>query len=268
MIIRTLRSLALLSAALVTMACGGQDTQPTDSTDELSRDLLDQPLTDGRSTPVAADPDLAQEGPRVPVAQVGVNRGSAEAPVKVVELSDYGCGYCRQFHEEVFPILLSDFIETGMVEWKFVPFVTGMWDSSLPATEAAECVYAQSEQAFERVNSRLWEEQSAWKRSDEPAAVVREWVTELDVDMESYDACVTGDERLGRVASATTLAQQVGVRGTPTFIVIGYPPLQGALPLDVFQEVLTAVHAEALERQQGGGGGEGAGSGSDEGGGA
>lgn len=231
-------------------ACGSEGPDGSSDTEDLSRSLLQEPVTDGRSTPVAVDPELARQGPRVPVAQVGINRGAVEAPVKVVELSDYGCGYCRQFHQETFPVILSDFIETGMVEWKFVPFVTGMFDGSLPVTEAAECVYAQDEQAFETINRRLWDDQGAWKRSEEPGAVVREWVADLDIDQDAFDTCMSEDQRLPRVASATTLAQQLGVRGTPTFVIIGYPPLQGALPTEMFQQVLAAVYDEVTRRRQ------------------
>ncbi|NNF12481.1 MAG: thioredoxin domain-containing protein [Gemmatimonadetes bacterium] len=239
-----IRCVATFLVVAAVVACGGGPAPDDASTEELNRELLTQPVTDGRTTPVAVDPSLTQEGPRVPVAQVGINRGSAEAPVKVVELSDYGCGYCRQFHQETFPTLMAEFIETGMVEWKFVPFVTGMFENSIAVTEAAECVYGQDPNAFDALSDRIWDEQSTWKGSDEPAAVVRPWVAELGVDMDSFDSCLANDEQLSRVASSTTLAQQLGVRGTPTFVVVGYPPLQGALPLELFQEVLTAVHAQ------------------------
>ncbi len=241
------RTLAVLVAAVLLGACGSDGADAEGGTDALTRDLLAEPVGDGRSTPVAVDPSLADTtAPRVSVSRIGFNRGRTEAPVKVVELSDYGCGYCRQFHQETFPTLLSDFIETGMVEWKFMPFVTGMFDNSLAVTEAAECVYVQDEEAFEVLSRRLWDEQAAWKGSDEPGVVVRDWVSELGVDVGAYDTCLAEDERLGRVASATTLAQQLGVRGTPTFVILGYPPLQGALPLEMFQEVLTAVHDQAV----------------------
>ncbi|MDX1645571.1 MAG: thioredoxin domain-containing protein [Longimicrobiales bacterium] len=246
------RTILGLATALLVAACGGDERSdaPGSSTESLTRDLLSQPAGDGQSTPLAVDPSLAQEGARVPVSALGFDRGSVEAPVKVLELSDYGCGYCRKFHMESFPTILSDYIEAGMVEWKFVPFVTGMFDNSLAVTEAAECTYVQDEAAFESLNTRLWEDQSAWKRSDEPMQVVREWVSGLGVDMDAFEACVTNDERLSRVASSTTLASQLGVRGTPTFIVLGYPPLQGALPLEVFEQVLTAVHAEAMRNAE------------------
>lgn len=247
------RIVLVASTMFLAAACGGgESADDGEDTESLTRDLLSQPAGDGQSTPLAADPSLAQSGERVSVSSVGFNRGLVEAPVKVLEMSDYGCGYCRQFHLETFPTVQREFIQTGMVEWKFVPFVTGMFDNSIAATEAAECTYVQSEEAFEAINSRLWEEQGAWKGSDRPEEVIRGWVSELGVDMSSFDACVADDEQLDRVASSTTLAQQLGVRGTPTFVVLGYPPLQGALPTEVFQEVLTAVHRRATQEQQGG----------------
>lgn len=237
---------ALAAATILLGSCA--DEAPSSDTRELSRDLLAQPVSDGRTTPVAGTPPLSGQEARVPVSQVGVNRGLVEAPVKVVEMSDYGCGYCRKFHEETFPTLLKEFVDAGKVEWKFVPFITGMFDNSLAATEAAECTLAQDKGAFELLNDRLWEQQPAWKGSDAPEAVVRSWVGELGIDMMAFDRCVGGDERLPRIASATTLAQQLGVRGTPTFVVVGYPPLQGALPLETFREVLTAVYDRATEQ--------------------
>jgi protein-disulfide isomerase len=242
--------LALCGTLTASAACSEAESSAADTTD-LSRSLLAEPLDDGSSTIIAADPALADDGgPRVPVSQVGFNRGSEDAPVKVVEMSDYGCGYCRQFHEESFPTLMEQFIETGMVEWKFVPYITGMFEHSLVATEAAECTYAQDSEAFETLNRRLWLEQAAWKRSSDAEAVVHDWVSQLGIDMDAFQTCVTDNELLPRIAGSTKLASQIGVRGTPTFIVLGYPPLQGALPLETFQEILTLVYNENAQIMQ------------------
>jgi protein-disulfide isomerase len=217
-----------------------------EGTEDLTRSLLSQPAGDGTSSPVPVGDPTALDAPPVQVALVGINRGSEDALVKVVEMSDYGCGYCRQFHQESFPTLKREFIETGMVEWKFVPYITGMFNNSLAATEAADCTYVQSAEAFERLNGRLWEEQSEWKNSSEPEGVVRGWVSELGIDMGVFDSCLAEDRQVPRIASATTLARQIGVRGTPTFVVIGWPPVQGALPLEMFQSLLGTAHAQLV----------------------
>jgi protein-disulfide isomerase len=251
---RKILSVVLMAGATLVGGCSGEPDG--DGTSDLSRSLLAAPAGssgDGLSTPIAADPSMgSMDGPRIAVSDVGINFGVVEAPVKVVEMSDYGCGYCRQFHQESFPTLLTEFMDTGMVEWKFVPYITGMFGNSLPATEAAECTYAQQESAFERLNNRLWNEQSAWKGSDEPAEVIRPWVEELDIDMDAFDSCMANDDRLERIAAATTLARQLRVRGTPTFVVLGFAPLQGALPLETFQELLTAVHTDITSRDSAG----------------
>lgn len=244
-------ALAALCLALAISACSDADGAPEGATSDLTRALLDQPASDGVSTMIPSASSIPDDGgPRIRVSEVGINRGSVEAPVKVVEMSDYGCGFCRQFHQETFPSILAEFIETGMVEWKFVPYITGMWQTSLPATSAAECAYQMSPVAFESLNHRLWEEQREWKGSGDGAAgVVRGWVTELGLDMDAFDTCLAGDAQVRRISQATSLAAQLGVRGTPTFIVIGadaYPPIQGALPLDAFRQILTVVHGETV----------------------
>lgn len=243
--LKTVLLLALSGVA----ACGAAPAED-DGTEDLTRSLLAQPAGDGISTPLAVDQSMASQGPRVSVAQVGFNRGDTTALVKVVEMSDYGCGYCRQFHEESFPAIRAEFIETGMVEWKFVPYITGMFENSLVATEAAECTYAQSPEAFESLNARLWDEQATWKRSNDPESVVHPWVAALGLDMTEFNACLDDDDRIPRIASATTLAGQIGVRGTPTFVVIGWPPLQGALPVDMFRDVLQAAHNQLVALQE------------------
>lgn len=250
MIRNALCAIALCGALTVGCADSGS---VEDSTSDLSQSLLTQPADDGRSTLIGGDPALQDDGgPRVRVSEVGFNRGVEEAPVKVVEMSDYGCGYCRQFHQQTFPAILSEFIEAGKVEWKFVPYITGMFDNSLVATEAAECTYAQDVDAFERLNRRLWDDQSAWKGSGDPEPVVRAWAAELGIDMAAFDTCLAQDQRIDRIAAATTLARQIGVRGTPTFVILGYPPIQGALPLETFREVLNMVYAESEGAGEGG----------------
>jgi protein-disulfide isomerase len=240
-----LLAVALFSGACVVTACA--DDAPPPATSDLTRSLLTEPIGDGVSTPMGEIQALSQQEPDIPLTEIGYNRGDVDAPVKIIELSDYGCGYCRKFHEETYPTLFTQFVESGMVEWKFMPYITGMFDNSLVASEAAECAYVQSETAFEALNSKLWANQSEWKGSDSPEPVVRGWASEVGIDMAAFDACLAEDSGFERVAGATAIARRLGVRGTPTFILLGgYPPLQGALPLETFQQVLYAVYGEAI----------------------
>ena len=64
--------------------------------------------------------------------------------------------------------------------------------------------------------------------------------------VDRWRSCVTGGLRNDRIAAGTQLSQQAGVRGTPTFFVVGYAPIPGALPLELFREVLDTAHAVAI----------------------
>jgi protein-disulfide isomerase len=183
----------------------------------------------------------------VDISLLGSNQGSPEAPVRVIEFSDYGCGYCRKFHQETWPTLVREFVDAGKVEWKFLPYVSGMFENSTAATVAAECALEQGDAPFRTMNSLIWEHQAEWKRAADPAPVLRGLAGEARVDVMRYDSCIAEGRRARRVDAATLLAQQNGVRATPTFFVVGYPPLQGALPTEVFVQVLNMVYEEVTK---------------------
>ena len=239
---RTALLATAITGAVLCGGCGAEGEPEGTSTEGTTRSLLNQDFVGGPSTPVEGDADLTSRVTRqYNIPELGHNLGSVEAPLKLIEYSDFGCGYCRRFHEETFPALREQFIETGRIEWKFTPFITGMFDNSLAVTEAAECVREQSEDSFWAFSDRLWQRQGEWKGSGEPEAMARSWARELGVEVDRYDSCLAEDRRLERVAAATLLAEQLGIRGTPTFWLVNYGPLQGALPLEVFQGILGAV---------------------------
>ncbi len=216
----------------------GSDAPRTNTT---SQDLLSSVPAESEVPPGIAAP----KPPTLDIAVLGFDRGSHEAPVRVIEMSDYGCGYCRKFHQETWPVLREEFVDAGKIEWKFLPFVSGMFKNSTHATRAAECVMEQGPDLFETMNSRVWNDQRAWKGSGDPDSVLRSFAADAGADMSRYDSCLAEGRRDERVTAATSLAHQVGVRGTPTFFVVGYPPLQGALPTETFQQVLSMVYADA-----------------------
>jgi protein-disulfide isomerase len=169
---------------------------------------------------------------------MGYDIGSPEAPVKVLEISDFGCGYCRRFHEETFPGLREIYVEEGFVQWKFIPFVLGMFPNGREAATAAEC--AGEQDRFFPMQHRLFAEQGRWKGSEQPYALFSSMAAEEGLDTDRFDSCVEGGWRENQIRSNIRLGQQVGVRGTPLFLVNGLS-IPGALPLEDFRSVLDEV---------------------------
>ena len=240
---RWVRGPLALLVTIIATGCGG-DTPNQQGTAATTQALLSQPigeLTQVRPSP-ALEPNSGDD--ELPIDQLGYDQGNLDALVRIVELSDYGCGYCRKFHLETFPVLREEFIETGKVLWKFVPFVNGMFENSLFATEAAECALEQGSLPFEALNERLWSDQASWKRSSDPEPVLRGMAQDAGVDLAEFDTCLDNDNSIDRIASARSTATRLGVRGTPTFYAIGFPPIEGVLPTEAFQQVLELMHQE------------------------
>jgi len=244
----TLTALGLLGA-LLALGCGDH-ASPQGETDSTTRALLNQTPVGGPSTIFDPDTTLTGQAPQqVDIVSLGYNLGAREAPVKIIEFSDFGCGYCRRFHQETFATIRKEFIDTGKYEWKFMPFITGMFKNSTAVTEAAECTLEQSPEEFEALSNRLWSDQPEWKGSSDPESVVRGWVDDLDVDMDRFDSCLKEDRRMSRIHQDTYVAQLVGVRGTPTFLIVGYGPVQGALPLEAFRGILGSIYDDAMAQR-------------------
>ena len=70
--------------------------------------------------------------------------------------------------------------------------------------------------------------------------------------MDRFRRCVDEGWQDDRIRAGTQLSQQAGVRGTPTFFVVGYAPIPGAIPLDLFRSAIDTVYNQAM-REAGGG---------------
>ena len=230
--------------AVVLCSCGGD--APEANTAATTRTLLSQPRPQDVATPFDAS-RLANGEPALSIEVLGVNLGTPAAPIKVIEFVDFGCGFCRQFQLETFPALRAEFVETGKIEWKFMPFVTGMFPNSQAVTEASECALDQDARLFGAVADRLWTEQREWKASSDAAGLVRGWVLQMGANAERYDACIRDGRRHERITSSTEVAGQLGVTATPTIWIVGGGPIQGALPLEAFRQVFTQIYDQVTD---------------------
>lgn len=187
--------------------------------------------------PFAAPPQSRpQEG--VNVTGLGYDQGTPTARVTVVEFSDFGCGYCRRFHESTFPVLKEEFVDTGKVRWKYVPFSIGMFPNGSEAALAGDCAGDQG--AFLGMKARLYGNQAEWRGSREPFNLFRSYAEAEGLDGGRFAACLLDPRRHERLETSNRTASQLGVRGTPTFFVQGFP-VQGAIPLDMFRNILNEM---------------------------
>jgi protein-disulfide isomerase len=135
-------------------------------------------------------------------------------------------------------------VEAGDVIWKYIPITIGGFPNGREAALAGECAGAQ--ERFPAMRDLLFEEREAWMAADDAENLFEGYARQAGLDVEAFGACLESDEPHERLDEANRLARDIGVTGTPTFIVQGYP-VQGAPPLDAFQEVLRQMVAEARD---------------------
>ncbi|MGW8265665.1 MAG: DsbA family protein [Longimicrobiales bacterium] len=240
-------TIEILLLALVTLslsfACSPGSAEDEDSATP-SDTVVAAILGSVAESPPSSSPRIPaqeQEAQPLNVSQMGYDRGSSDAPVRVLEVSDFGCGYCRIFHQETFPTLREVYVEAGLVQWKFIPFVLGRFPNGLEASIAAECSGEQD--SFFSMQGRLFGDQSGWKNSIDPFPFFARLAEEEGLDVERFNRCIDGGWRENQVRANVRFGREIGVRGTPTFLIDGIP-ISGALPLDTFRDILDIALTE------------------------
>jgi len=196
----------------------------------------------GADAPSAGPDDMGQE--IVDLSRLGYNEGNPEeAVIRVVEFSDFGCVFCARFHMQDYETLHDEFVAGGDVVWKYVPITIGGFPNGNLAALTAECVGEQGE--FAPIRDLLFENRETWIATPtaESGELFRSYAEAVGADMAAWEQCLTAGEASARIEQSNQMAGELGVRGTPTFIVEGFP-VQGAPPLADFQDALRQMVAD------------------------
>jgi protein-disulfide isomerase len=170
---------------------------------------------------------------------MGYTLGPDQAPIAVVEFSDFGCPYCARFARTTFPTLHDEYIDSGTIRWRFVPVVFGFPGGELMGEAAVCAAKLGGDEMFWRAHDLLYTRQQAL-RGDNVRPVLLDWIAGLGVDRGALDACIDAPETAALLRRHTNAAREWYVRGTPTFLVNGVP-MAGAAPTDFFRKVFETV---------------------------
>jgi len=191
-------------------------------------------------TPSAAPP-TQQLGGATADADDDAFIGDADAPVTVIEFTDLQCPFCERHHSQVYPQIVSQYVDTGKVKYVARDFpLTSIHPLAAPASEAAECVREQSDDAtyFEYVD-KIFDNQQSLSQDN-----LRTWATELGYDI---SACMSSGKYKAEVQKDSQDAQAAGGRGTPFFVIVNSDgegtPVSGAQPFSAFQQAIEAALA-------------------------
>lgn len=155
-------------------------------------------------------------------------RGNPDAPVTIVEYSDFQCPFCSRFHPTVKQIL-ADYPD--QVNWVYKHFpLDQIHSQARPAAEASECVWEQKgDDGFWQFADLLFENQARLG-----GALYEELAGDLELDMSQFENCISSRKHKDKVEADYQEGIKAGVRGTPGSLV-GGELVSGAVPYDVLK---------------------------------
>ena len=191
--------------------------------------------------------ELPQEIPKaMPVdVDLGIKGhllGNPDAPLRITEFSNYECGYCVLFHEEVFPQLKENYIDTGLVQLQYKPFPFDGWTGSLNGAKAAECAADQG--LFFEMNEKLY-----LLGVTEGNSAFEQYASDIGADTNQFTDCLANGNKMSVVYKHMIEAEQAGVMGTPNFYFVsagsdGFVEntatslVEGFLPYEQFKQII------------------------------
>lgn len=176
------------------------------------------------------------------------SKGSATAPIRVIELSDFQCPWCRKFTVETAGILDREYVATGKVRWIFINLpIVQLHPNAGAAAELAMCAAAQGK--FWPMHDILYRQQDTWAPLNEPEQYLLTLVDSLRIPRDSILPCLRDARMRPLVQRDLNAAQRIGARSTPSFLVEGLL-IGGAYPVDVFRHVLDSIYTVKTAQHQ------------------
>jgi protein-disulfide isomerase len=166
-------------------------------------------------------------------------KGSPQAPVTVVELSDFQCPWCRRFTLETLPFLEREYITPGKVRFVFVNFpLTEIHRNAAAAHETAMCAARQGK--FWPMHDLLFRKQEEWGPLDQPGPSLIGYADSIGADREALSRCLETGATRADVAADARSAFRTGANSTPTFLIEG-GMLPGAHGIEVWRTILDSI---------------------------
>jgi protein-disulfide isomerase len=230
MILTQVNHISALGALAISLACtpAGNTSRGAESTTVARPD----------TTAVAAKQAPADSN--ITKADLARIQGSATAPVWVIEVSDFQCPYCREWHDKTYAALRDQYVKTGKIRLAYVNFPLGSHAHAWEAAESAMCAGAQGK--FWPVHDALFVTQNKWQALASPTALFDSLASANGVEMKRWRDCVKSGLMKPLIQADRDRAGRAGANATPSFM-IGDKILQGAQPIAALAQVIDAALA-------------------------
>ncbi|MDH4304407.1 MAG: DsbA family protein [Nitrospira sp.] len=174
--------------------------------------------------------------------------GQIDAPITIVEFSDYQCPFCKRHFTNTLGMLKTNYIDTGKVRYIFRDFpLDSIHPYARKAAEAAHCAGDQGK--FWDMHDTMFQRQEELKPHN-----LRDFARAMQLDLDAFNACLDEGKYAKRVEADVAAGSAAGVTGTPGFFVGKTKPdgtmvatfVKGAQPASAFSQVIERLLEEKM----------------------
>lgn len=217
--------LAFAVGLLLGFVIWGRDAAVTAVAAEPSAQQAAQPSGQVAEVPVTPEPQYT----RYEIPTEGYpSLGPADAPITIVEFSDFQCPFCRRFHEETYQALLDAYPGQIRFVYRNLP-LTSIHPDAMPSAIASLC--ANDQNAYWDYHGKLFSSETLTRDT------FVQYASDLSLNVDEFTACLDSGKHDEFIQQDMNFALDLGVQSTPTFFINGLA-IVGAQPLSAFQQII------------------------------
>jgi len=170
-------------------------------------------------------------------------KGNLNAPITIVEFSDFQCPFCAKFHSTTLPQLEVNYIDSGKVKFVYRDFpIQSIHPNAVPAALASEC--ADEQGMFWEYHDLVFENQKKWQGLSGRIMIdtFEQYALELGMNTNDFNTCFESGKYADEVTKDLQDGVSYGITGTPGFFIgndeLGYVKIIGAQPYPVFERLI------------------------------
>jgi len=183
---------------------------------------------------------VANEAKIRPVDETDYIRGNPNAPILVVEYSDYDCPFCKQFHETMNQVM-NEYGVDGKVAWVYRQFPIAQLHPNAPRISAAALCVGElgGKDAFWKFSDRIFQERGTNEQTN--ISKLTEYAESAGVSKTDYMSCLESERHQATITASLTDGASAGIQGTPnSFVIVGnqQAKIEGAQPYAVVKQII------------------------------
>ncbi len=159
-------------------------------------------------------------------------KGKKDAPVTIVEFTDYQCPFCGRYVKEAYQNIIKDYVDKGKVRYILRNLPLPFHKHSEDAAVAAYCAGKQGK--YWEMHDKLFANQKEWEGLSDAKDTFIKYGKDLGIDIK---ACLDDEAVKKEIGKDLEMARKIGANGTPTFFING-KMLVGAQPFTAFKTMI------------------------------